>query len=81
MNFNRLIAFVSAAKHLNVTRAAAQLQITQPAMSKQLRLLQSECEVKLYFRRSKARSGRRAASGLCTRTFYTKIFSGGSLNF
>jgi len=55
MNFNRLIAFVTAAKHLNVTRAAAELPITQPITSKQRRLLQSECEVKLYFRHSKTR--------------------------
>ena len=51
MNFNRLIAFVTAAKHLHVTRAAGQLHITQPALSKQLRLLQSECEAKLYYKK------------------------------
>ncbi len=39
---------MAVAKHLNVTKASEELHITQPAVSRQLKLLSEECGVGLY---------------------------------
>ncbi|MGH7770861.1 MAG: LysR family transcriptional regulator [Candidatus Binatia bacterium] len=48
MTLHQLRIFKTVAKHLNVTRASEELHITQPAVSRQLRLLAEECGVTLY---------------------------------
>ena len=48
MTLHQLMIFVAVAKHLNVTRAAEGLHISQPSVSQQLKLLEENCEVKLY---------------------------------
>jgi DNA-binding transcriptional LysR family regulator len=52
MTFNQFAAFVAAAKHLNVTRAAKALHISQPSISRQLRLLQEEYKLQLYVKKN-----------------------------
>lgn len=48
MTLHQLKIFVTVAKHLNVTRASEELHITQPSVSRQLKLLAEECGVGLY---------------------------------
>lgn len=48
MTLHQLRIFKSVAKHLNITRAAAELHVSQPSVSQQLRLLEEEFKVKLY---------------------------------
>ena len=48
MTPHQLMIFVAVAKHLNVTRAAEELHISQPSVSQQLKLLEENCGVKLY---------------------------------
>ena len=50
MTLHQLRIFGAVAKHLNVTRAAREVRISQPTVSKQLRLLQDEFRVKFYLR-------------------------------
>lgn len=50
MTFKQFVAFVSAAKHLNITRAAEDLHTSQPSISKQLRLLQDDYSIRLYYK-------------------------------
>ncbi len=45
---NRLRTFSAVAKHLNLRKAAAELGISQPSVSQQLRLLEEYFGVKLY---------------------------------
>lgn len=47
MHFNRLLVFLSVAKHLSVTKAAQELHISQPALSQHLKLLQERYGVLL----------------------------------
>jgi LysR family glycine cleavage system transcriptional activator len=47
---NLLHTFTVAAKHLNVTRAAEELCLSQAAVSQQLRLLETQLEVSLFER-------------------------------
>ena len=42
MEFRSLLYFISAAKYENLTRASEELNITQPALSRQIRLLEEE---------------------------------------
>jgi DNA-binding transcriptional LysR family regulator len=51
MTFKQFEAFAAAAKHLNITRASEQLHITQPSISKQLKVLEEDYKVKLYFKK------------------------------
>lgn len=53
MNLNRLIIFNTAAKLLNFTRAAEQLHLTQPGISKHLKELEDEYGVRLFERLGK----------------------------
>ncbi len=48
MTLHQLRIFAAVAKHLNVTRASEELYITQPSVSYQLKLLETECRAKLY---------------------------------
>jgi DNA-binding transcriptional LysR family regulator len=50
MTVDRLMVFAAVARHRNVTRAAEELHITQPAVSKQLKLLEKDYNAKLYQR-------------------------------
>jgi DNA-binding transcriptional LysR family regulator len=48
MTLHQLRIFSAVAKHLNISKAAVALHISQPSVSEQLKLLQEECGVKLY---------------------------------
>ena len=48
MTLHQLRIFLSVSKHLNVTQASQELHITQPAVSRQLKMLEDECNTKLY---------------------------------
>lgn len=50
MDLQRLRAFAVAARHRNITKAANELHITQPALSKQLKKLEESYDVKLLRR-------------------------------
>ena len=50
MNLNQLEYFVSAAEHLNFTRAAKQCYISQTAMTQQMQALEKNLGVKLFIR-------------------------------
>ncbi len=48
MTLHQLRIFAAAARHLNLKKASRELHISQPSVSYQLRLLQEECQAKLY---------------------------------
>ena len=54
MNFSQMEYFLAVAKHLNFTAAAKSLYISQPALSKQIALLEGELDTKLFLRNSRA---------------------------
>ena len=47
MTIDRLCCFVTAVKHMNFTRAAAELHMAQTAMSRQIAMLESELDCRL----------------------------------
>ncbi len=53
LNTTQLECFLAVANHLNFSRAAEQMRITQPAVSHQINTLEDELEVKLFHRTSK----------------------------
>lgn len=53
MNLNQLLTFYHAAQEMNFSRAAASLNVTQPAISTQIRLLEQELGVRLFARLGK----------------------------
>jgi len=53
-SLNGLRAFESAARHLSFTRAAAELNVTQTAISHQIRRLESQLGLRLFHRRNRA---------------------------
>lgn len=53
MNYQRLLYFIKLAKTGNFTKAAAELNITQPALSKQISLFEEELNTKLLSRNTK----------------------------
>nr|WP_294492624.1 LysR family transcriptional regulator [uncultured Mediterraneibacter sp.] len=54
MNTIQLECFVAVAENLNFSRASEELKITQPAVSHQIRSLETELDVKLFKRTSKS---------------------------
>lgn len=48
MTLHQLRLFAAVAEYQNVTKASYDLHISQPAVSRQLKLLEGECGVKLY---------------------------------
>src|SRR5262245_4265465 len=56
MNYERIFAFAVFADHLNFTRAARQLHISQPALHVQIKKLAEEVGCPLYRRTGKALS-------------------------
>ena len=53
-SLNGLRAFEAAARHLSFTRAASELNVTQTAISHQIRRLEQELGVRLFLRRNRA---------------------------
>ena len=47
MTSNRLMAFVAVAKYRNITKAAQELRVTQPSISKHLKVLEKQYQVRL----------------------------------
>lgn len=66
MNYDRLFSFVVFADHLNFTRAAKALHLTQPALHAQVRKLSEELGVALHRRQGRSlvltQEGRRLAA-------------------
>ena len=54
MNTTQLECFLEVANCLNFSRAAERLQLTQPAVSHQIKSLEDELGVKLFIRTSKS---------------------------
>lgn len=50
MDIRRIEAFIRAAESLNLTEAAKQLHLSQPAVSHQIKLLEQELEISLFTR-------------------------------
>jgi LysR family transcriptional regulator, glycine cleavage system transcriptional activator len=53
-SLNGLRAFEAAARHLSFTRAAAELRVTQTAISHQIRRLEEQLGIRLFLRRNRA---------------------------
>jgi LysR family glycine cleavage system transcriptional activator len=53
-SLNGLRAFEAAARHLSFTRAAAELNVTQTAISHQIKRLEDQLCVRLFVRRNRA---------------------------
>src|SRR5205085_5748928 len=53
-SLNGLRAFEAAARHLSFTRAAAELNVTQTAVSHQIRRLEEQLGLRLFVRRQRA---------------------------
>jgi LysR family transcriptional regulator, glycine cleavage system transcriptional activator len=52
-SLNGLRAFEAAARHLSFTRAAAELNVTQTAISHQIRRLEEQLGLRLFVRRQR----------------------------
>jgi DNA-binding transcriptional LysR family regulator len=50
MTIDRFMVFAAVAKHRSATRASAELHISQPAVTKQLKLLEKNYNTKLFVR-------------------------------
>ncbi|MGA8196695.1 MAG: LysR family transcriptional regulator, partial [Acetobacteraceae bacterium] len=53
-SLNGLRAFEAAARHLSFTRAAAELNVTQTAISHQIHRLEQQIGIPLFVRRNRA---------------------------
>jgi LysR family transcriptional regulator, glycine cleavage system transcriptional activator len=62
-SLNGLRAFEAAARHLSFTRAAAELNVTQTAISHQIRRLEEQLGIRLFLRRNRALLLTREAEG------------------
>jgi len=56
LNFNQFRIFYYVAKHLNYTRAAADLFISQPAVTAQMKAFEDYCGFKV-FKKKAAKTG------------------------
>ena len=54
MNTSQLECFLAVCEHLNFSKAAREVRLTQPAVSHQISSLEDELGVKLFFRTSKS---------------------------
>ncbi|MHB8763637.1 MAG: LysR family transcriptional regulator, partial [Deferrisomatales bacterium] len=54
LNLKQLKVFYHVARHLSFTRAAKELFITQPAVTKQIDCLEQYCEARLFRREKKS---------------------------
>ena len=63
MNLRHLAYFLAAAQYLNITKAAEALHISQPALSKQIALLEQQLDVPLFLRQGRSLSLTGAGSG------------------
>jgi DNA-binding transcriptional LysR family regulator len=52
ITLKQLTAFIAAAKHRSISRAGEELRISQPAVSKHMRLLEKNCHVRLYYKKN-----------------------------
>jgi len=50
MDLNTLVTFIKVAEHLNITRAAEELFLSQPAVTKQIKALEAELGAELLIR-------------------------------
>ena len=48
MTFTQFTAFAAVAKHLNVTKAANMLHVSQPSLSKHLKALEENFKLRLF---------------------------------
>src|SRR5258708_37920346 len=62
-SLNGLHAFEAAARHLSFTRAAAELNVTQTAISHQIRRLEEQLGIRLFVRRNRSLVLTREAQG------------------
>ncbi len=53
MTFTQFTAFAAVAKHLNVTKAASMLHVSQPSLSKHLKALEENFKLRLFTRHAK----------------------------
>ncbi len=53
MELNKLYYFHTVAKHQNITRAAEELYISQPALTKAMKALENEFELPLFYKKGK----------------------------
>src|SRR5690242_21652317 len=53
-SLNGLRAFEAAARHLSFTQAASELNVTQTAISHQIRRLEEELGIRLFIRKNRA---------------------------
>ncbi len=63
-----LIAFEAAARHMNFTRAAEELNVTQPAVSHQIQMLETDLGVRLF-----ERSGRQVILTTTGQDFFRSV--------
>ena len=53
MTFRQFTAFAAVAKHMNITKAAQALRMSQPSLSKHLKTLEEDYKIKLFTRYAK----------------------------
>jgi DNA-binding transcriptional LysR family regulator len=53
MTFTQFTAFAAVAKHLNVTKAANMLHVSQPSLSKHPKALEENFKLRLFTRHAK----------------------------
>ena len=52
MTFRQFTALATVAKHGNITKAAQMMHISQPSLSKQLKVLEEDYKIRLFSRNS-----------------------------
>ena len=65
-SLNGLRAFEAAARHMSFTRAAAELNVTQTAISHQIRRLEEQLGIPLFIRRNRAVAWRKSSKAART---------------